>query len=242
MTEVGTSLAGYRIDALIGRGGMGVVYRATDRSLGRPVALKLIAPELAEDERFRHRFLEESRIAASLDHANVVPVYEAGEVDGQLFLAMRYVEGADLRTLLRREGATGARARPGAARADRGGARRRTSRRARAPRRQAREHPRRRCRARLPDGLRRLQATRRRHDRHGPPGRVARLPRARADRRPARRARHGPVRARLRPVRVPGRQARVPPRVRGRDVVGAHAGAAHAAARARDRLQARLRA
>ena len=104
MTDVGTSLAGYRIDALIGRGGMGVVYRATDRSLGRPVALKLIVPELAEDERFRHRFLEESRIAASLDHANVVPVYEAGEVDGQLFLAMRYVEGADLRTLLRREG------------------------------------------------------------------------------------------------------------------------------------------
>ena len=104
MTGVGTSLAGYRIDALIGRGGMGVVYRATDCSLGRPVALKLIVPELAEDERFRHRFLEESRIAASLDHANVVPVYEAGEVDGQLFLAMRYVEGADLRTLLRREG------------------------------------------------------------------------------------------------------------------------------------------
>jgi ABC-type branched-subunit amino acid transport system substrate-binding protein/streptogramin lyase len=104
MTGVGTSLAGYRIEGVIGRGGMGVVYRATDRSLGRPVALKLIVPELASDERFRRRFLEESRIAASLDHAHVVPVYEAGEVDGRLFLAMRHVDGADLRTLLQREG------------------------------------------------------------------------------------------------------------------------------------------
>src|SRR4051794_5545052 len=83
---------------------MGVVYRATDVKLGRSVALKLILPELAGDERFRKRFLDESRLAASLDHASVVPIYETGEEDGQLFLAMRYVEGSDLRTLLRREG------------------------------------------------------------------------------------------------------------------------------------------
>ena len=68
---------------MIGRGGMGVVYRATDLALERPVALKLIAPELADDERFRARFLRESRLAASLDHASVVPVYEAGEDDGR---------------------------------------------------------------------------------------------------------------------------------------------------------------
>ena len=83
---------------------MGVVYRATDLSLERPVALKLIAPELAEDERFRSRFLREPRLAASLDHPNVIPIYEAGEHDGQLYLAMRFVEGSDLRTLLDAEG------------------------------------------------------------------------------------------------------------------------------------------
>ncbi len=79
---------------------MGVVYRATDLSLERPVALKLITPDLAEDERFRSRFLREPRLAASLDHPNVIPIYEAGEHDGQLYLAMRFVEGSDLRTLL----------------------------------------------------------------------------------------------------------------------------------------------
>jgi DNA-binding beta-propeller fold protein YncE len=100
----GTIFAGYRVDSLVGRGGMGVVYRATDLSLQRPVALKLIAPELAEDERFRVRFLRESRLAASLDHPSVVPIHEAGEHDGQLYLAMRYVEGSDLKTLLEREG------------------------------------------------------------------------------------------------------------------------------------------
>jgi YVTN family beta-propeller protein len=100
----GTIFAGYRVEALVTRGGMGVVYRASDLSLQRPIALKLIAPELAEDERFRRRFLKESRLAASLDHANVVPVYEAGERDGQLYLAMRYVEGSDLKALVRRDG------------------------------------------------------------------------------------------------------------------------------------------
>jgi ABC-type branched-subunit amino acid transport system substrate-binding protein/DNA-binding beta-propeller fold protein YncE/predicted Ser/Thr protein kinase len=99
----GSTFAGYRVESLLGRGGMGVVYRATDLSLQRPVALKLIAPELAHDERFRRRFLKEPRLAASLDHASVIPIYEAGERDGQLYLAMRYVQGSDLKTVLERE-------------------------------------------------------------------------------------------------------------------------------------------
>jgi serine/threonine protein kinase len=74
----GSTFAGYRVESLLGRGGMGVLYRATDLSLDRPVALKLIAPELAEDERFRSRFLKEPRLAAALDHPHVVPIYEAG--------------------------------------------------------------------------------------------------------------------------------------------------------------------
>ncbi len=100
----GTPFAGYRVDSLVGRGGMGVVYRATDLSLDRPVALKLVAPELTEDDHFRARFLREPRLAASLDHPNVIPIYEAGEHDGQLYLAMRFVEGSDLRSVLEREG------------------------------------------------------------------------------------------------------------------------------------------
>ena len=82
---------------------MGVVYRATDLSLDRPVALKLIAPELAEDAGFRERFLTESRLAASLGHPHILPVYAAGEAEGQLYLAMRFVEGEDMKTLLARE-------------------------------------------------------------------------------------------------------------------------------------------
>ncbi len=103
LLEPGTVFARYRVDSVIGRGGMGVVYRATDVSLERPVALKLIAPELAGDKRFRDRFLKEPRMAAALDHPNVVPIYEAGEHGGQLYLAMRYVEGSDLKTVLDRE-------------------------------------------------------------------------------------------------------------------------------------------
>jgi YVTN family beta-propeller protein len=99
----GTTFGGYRIESIAGRGGMGLVLRAFDLSLQRPVALKLIAPELADDEAFRRRFLRESRLAASLDHPNVVPIHDAGEHDGQLYLAMRLVEGTDLRTLLKRE-------------------------------------------------------------------------------------------------------------------------------------------
>src|ERR1700754_2240735 len=92
----GATFAGYRLEALVGRGGMGVGYRGTDLSLQRPGALKLIAPELAEDTRFRARFLREQRLAASLDHPGVVPIYEAGEHEGQLYLAMRLVQGSDL--------------------------------------------------------------------------------------------------------------------------------------------------
>jgi DNA-binding beta-propeller fold protein YncE/predicted Ser/Thr protein kinase len=102
---VGSVLAGYEVEALIGRGGMGAVYRAHELGLGRKVALKVIAPELAQDDRFRERFLRESRIAASLDHPHVVPIFTAGEEDSALFLAMRYVEGTDLAKLLRDEGA-----------------------------------------------------------------------------------------------------------------------------------------
>src|SRR5262245_36917146 len=102
--EPGSTFAGYRIDAEIGRGGMGVVYRAHDLGLDRPVALKLISPYLATDEAFRTRFLKESRLAASLDHPHVLPVFAAGEEGGQLYIAMRYVEGDDLKTLVAREG------------------------------------------------------------------------------------------------------------------------------------------
>jgi streptogramin lyase len=102
--RIGTELAGYRIESVVGRGGMGVVYLATDLRLERKVALKLIAPELAADPPFRERFLRESRLAASLDHSHIVPVHAAGETDGQLWIAMRYVQGTDLRTLLEHEG------------------------------------------------------------------------------------------------------------------------------------------
>ena len=102
--EPGTEIAGYRIESLIGRGGMAVVYRAEDLRLGRKVALKLLTPQLADSEQFRQRFIRESRLAASLDHPNIVPIYEAGEADGQLFIAMRYVLGPDLKGLLTEQG------------------------------------------------------------------------------------------------------------------------------------------
>ena len=99
----GMEIGGYLLRELIGRGGMGAVYRADDLSLGRSVAVKLLARELADNERFRERFLRESQLAASLDHPNVIPIYAAGEDDGQLYLAMRFVPGVDLRRLLARE-------------------------------------------------------------------------------------------------------------------------------------------
>jgi len=99
--SVGSELLGYRVEGLLGRGGMSVVYLAEDLRLRRRVALKLLSPALAGDELFRERFLAESELAASLDHPCVVPIYEAGEADGRLFIAMRYVEGSDLKQLLR---------------------------------------------------------------------------------------------------------------------------------------------
>jgi serine/threonine-protein kinase len=101
--RIGTELAGYRIVEPIGRGGTSVVYRAEHVRLGRPAALKLLAPVLGEAG-FRERFLRESQLAASIDHPSILPVYDAGEEDGFLYIAMACVEGSDLKTLLADEG------------------------------------------------------------------------------------------------------------------------------------------
>ena len=100
----GTVFAGHRIESVAGRGGMGVVYRATQLALDRTVALKVIAPGLLEDQTVRNRFVRESKVAASIDHPNVIPIYYAGEEDGIAYIAMRYVAGDDIRSLVRREG------------------------------------------------------------------------------------------------------------------------------------------
>ena len=100
----GDVLAGYRIDAVAGRGGMGVVYRATHLRLERADGLKVIAPELADEPEFRSRFEREWRVAAQIDHPNVIPIYSAGEENGLLYIAMRFVEGTDVRAVLVREG------------------------------------------------------------------------------------------------------------------------------------------
>jgi CHASE2 domain-containing sensor protein/predicted Ser/Thr protein kinase len=97
-------IAGYHLEEVLGRGGMGIVYCATQLALGRAVAIKLIAAEYSGDAVFRERFALESRVAASIEHANVIPVYEAGEDEGLLFIAMRRVEGCDLAQLLARSG------------------------------------------------------------------------------------------------------------------------------------------
>jgi DNA-binding beta-propeller fold protein YncE len=101
---IGSTVAGYRIDAPLARGGMGVVYRATHLGLERPVALKVIARELADREGFRERFLRESRLAARLDHPSVVPIFDSREVDGELIVAMRLIAGGDLCKQIEREG------------------------------------------------------------------------------------------------------------------------------------------
>src|SRR6478609_446054 len=95
-SRIDVAIGDYRIDAVIGQGGMATVYRAEQLALGRDVALKVLAPELAEDETFRDRFLQESRTTARLEHPHIVPVFDAGEADGLLYLAMRYVPGFDL--------------------------------------------------------------------------------------------------------------------------------------------------
>jgi serine/threonine protein kinase len=102
--ESGVEFAGYRIEALLGRGGMSEVYRASNPRLGNHVAVKLLARELAEDKVFQERFVRESRLAASLNHPNVVPIFDAGESQGLPFIAMRYVDGPDLKQLIARDG------------------------------------------------------------------------------------------------------------------------------------------
>src|SRR5213080_1011440 len=98
--RVGEEFAGHRIEAVLGRGGMGVVYRATDLRLNRVAALKVITPALSADEDFRRRFQRESELAASVQQQNVVTIYQAGEADGLLFVTMELIEGTDLRGLI----------------------------------------------------------------------------------------------------------------------------------------------
>src|SRR5215211_6684953 len=102
--HLGKVLAGYRIEERIGRGGMGLVYRAEHLNLRRRAAIKIIAPDLAEASGFRERFNREARIAAALQHPNIVTVYDAGEEDGLLYLAMQYIQGSDLSAVLRAQG------------------------------------------------------------------------------------------------------------------------------------------
>jgi serine/threonine-protein kinase len=103
--RAGSLLAGYRLEAQVGAGGMAVVWRARDERLGRLVALKILAPDQALDPEFRRRFIAESRAAAAVDDPCIIPVYEAGEAEAVLFIAMRFVQGGDLRRILEREGA-----------------------------------------------------------------------------------------------------------------------------------------
>jgi serine/threonine protein kinase len=102
---VGTEFAGYRITGLLGRGGMSIVYSAEHIRLGRQVALKVLSPALAADEGFRERFTRESQLAAGLDHPNIIAIYDAGEAEGVLYIAMRLVRGEDLGSMIEREGA-----------------------------------------------------------------------------------------------------------------------------------------
>jgi hypothetical protein len=101
--EIGSVIAGYRLDEEIGSGATSVVYRATHERLGRPAALKLLTPGLGDAD-FSERFIRESRLAASFQHPNIVPIYDAGEEEGVLFIAMAYVPDGDLRALLQRDG------------------------------------------------------------------------------------------------------------------------------------------
>src|ERR671930_2120291 len=102
--RIGALLAGFRVESLLAEGAMGSVYLAEETSTGRRVALKVLAPDLARDERFRRRFLRETELAATLDDPHIVRTLASGEDDGTLYLAMSYVDGSDLRKVLRREG------------------------------------------------------------------------------------------------------------------------------------------
>ena len=139
--EVGSVFAGHRIEEVAGEGGMGVVYRAVHLALDRTVALKVISSKLAAEPGFRERFRRESRLAASIEHPHVIPVYHAGEEGDLLFITMRFVPGTDVRRLLKSQGPLEAHAGGRDPRQDgrRPGCRARA--RPGAPRREAREHP-----------------------------------------------------------------------------------------------------
>lgn len=102
--RIGTEIAGFRIESVLGQGGMGTVYVAEQTSPSRKIVLKLLRPELSRDVAFRRRFVHESEAAASTEHPNIVPIYAAGEADGALYIAMRYVNGDDLRERVARDG------------------------------------------------------------------------------------------------------------------------------------------
>src|SRR6266480_8132807 len=101
---IGGQLGNYLIESVVGRGGMSVVYRATHSRLGTPVALKALAPELSSDDAFRERFLREAKMAAGIDHPNVIPIYDTGLHGESLYIVMRFVSGGDLKTLLMTSG------------------------------------------------------------------------------------------------------------------------------------------
>src|SRR6476660_6081297 len=100
LPEIGDEVAGYKIEALAGRGGMGVVFRAEHLHLTRQVALKVLTADLAGNRSFRQRFVREAQTAARLDHPNTVPVYDAGAANGLLYRALKYIDGVDLRHVL----------------------------------------------------------------------------------------------------------------------------------------------
>src|SRR4051794_17742315 len=100
LPEIGEELAGYKIEALAGRGGMGVVFRAEHLPLSRQIALKVLTADLAGNRSFRQRFIREAQTAAALDHPNIVPVFDAGEFNGLLYIAMKFIDGVDLGNVL----------------------------------------------------------------------------------------------------------------------------------------------
>ena len=187
--QTGSLIGNYQIEALLGQGGMGVVYEAIQLSLHRRVALKVITPELSSNDRFQERFRREARSQAALDHPNVVTVHDFGDADGQLYISMQLIEGRRLKDLVARGELDLSRVVRVVA-ADRRRAGHRARRRDDPPRLQAAEHPGRQPRPRLPGGLRAHAGARRAGPHaHGPVRRHARLHRARsrstAGRRPA---------------------------------------------------------